>query len=278
MNRIVPLAAAALSASAALLPALTVAQQPVAISATREDAWQFGAFLYGFYPNIGGSATFPNGQTADITIDANKVIDALKFGALGSFEARKGNWGVFTDVMYLDVGQSKSNIHDLSIGNVGLPADVAMNASFDLKAVVWTLAGTYRALEGTAAVVDLFAGARLLDIKETLNWTLSGNIGQIPAQGRAGDQDIKEHNIDGIVGVKGRAAFGTDLRWFVPYYGDVGTGDSDLTWQVMAGLGYAFNWGEVIGGYRYLDYGFKTDAKIDTMTLDGPVLGVAFHW
>ena len=32
------------------------------------------------------------------------------------------------------------------------------------------------------------------------------------------------------------------------------------------------------GGYRYLDYQFKSDSKIDNLNMSGPMLGVAFHW
>ncbi len=78
--------------------------------------------------------------------------------------------------------------------------------------------------------------------------------------------------------MKGRLAFGSNREWFIPYYADIGTGDSDLTWQAVAGLGYAFHWGDIIAGWRYLDYQFKSSSKIDNMSLSGPMVGVAFHW
>src|SRR5262245_31938770 len=80
----------------------------VAVSASRDDAWQYGALLYLWGAGIGGQTTFPNGQAAAITIDADQLFNNLKFAALGSFEARKGRWGMFTDVIYMNVGASKS--------------------------------------------------------------------------------------------------------------------------------------------------------------------------
>jgi hypothetical protein len=277
MKRIISLPVAALCAAASILPTVALAE-PVAISATREDTWQFAAFVYGYYPSIGGQLTFRNGQSSDINIDPNVITNNLKFAMLGSFEARKGEWGMFTDVMYMDLGAFKSRFHDMTIGGVGLPADVSASANLDLKITIWTMAATYRIVQAKDAALDVFAGARLLDFKEELNWTLNGNIGQIPLPGRAGDQSSKNHFTDGIIGIKGRVAFGNELKWFVPYYGDIGTGDSDVTWQAMAGLGYAFSWGEVIGGWRHLDYKFKSDLNDDSINLDGPMLGVAFHW
>ncbi len=277
MQRTIPLRLLALCASASMLHAVAWAE-PVAISATRPDSWQFAAYIYAWYPSVGSKVTFPNGQSSDVTVDASDLLNNLKFAMIGSFQARKGSWGMFTDIMYMDIGKFQSRFHDMTIGNVGLPADVSASANFDLKTTVWTLAAMYQLVADKNAPVDVFAGARLLDLKENLDWTLNGNIGQFPLPGRAGTQSAKDHNIDGIVGLKGRVAIGKDLKWFVPYYGDIGTGNSQLTWQAMAGLGYAFHWGEIIGGWRYLDYQFKSDSKIDSMNMNGPMLGAAFRW
>jgi hypothetical protein len=277
MKRTTAIVIAAMGAATAILPNLASAQS-VAVSATRADEWQFGAFVYGYYPQIGSKVTFPNGQSSDVTVDASDLVNNLKFGLLGSFEVRKGNWGMFTDLMYMDVGAFKSRFHNMTVGDAGLPVDVSASANFDMKSTVWTLAATYRVVATEDAALDLFAGARLLDVKETLDWTLNGNIDQIPAPGRAGTQSAKNHYTDAVVGLKGRVALGKDLKWFIPYYGDIGTGDSQSTWQAMGGLGYAFNWGEIMGGYRYLDYQFKSDSKIDNLSMSGPMLGVAFHW
>jgi hypothetical protein len=65
-------------------------------------------------------------------------------------------------------------------------------------------------------------------------------------------------------------------NWFIPYYADVGTGDSNLTWQAMLGLGYRFDWGHVTLAYRALGYDFNKDNT--DLTLYGPGLGVGFRW
>ena len=123
------------------------------------------------------------------------------------------------------------------------------------------IAGSYRVASDPTATLDVLAGARMLDIEETLGWTFSADLG--PNQpSRTGNSKIDVTNWDAIIGVKGRWAFGANREWFVPYYLDVGTGDSDLTWQAIAGLGYAFKWGDILAGWRYLDYKFKSDAEV----------------
>ena len=40
----------------------------------------------------------------------------------------------------------------------------------------------------------------------------------------------------------------------LPYKRDVGTGNSDLTYQALAGVAYGFRWGILSLTYRYLFY------------------------
>jgi len=112
----------------------------------------------------------------------------------------------------------------------------------------------------------------------TLNFGVTTNVGPIAGPQRTGSLEVTGRNWDAIVGAKGRAGFGANREWFVPYYVDVGTGQSQLTWQIAGGLGYAFSWGEVVGMWRYLDYNTKSGHTLNDLTINGPLLGVAFSW
>lgn len=268
-----------LAAHAAALLCASAAMLPNTASAQTTDAWKFDASIYLYLPSIDGTTRFPQGGGgSDVGIDSSKILDSLKTAFMGSFEARKGLWGGFTDVVYVDLGQSKSGFRDMTIGGSQLPADASANASYDLKGVAWTLAGSYRVVPDVRSPVDVFAGARMLDIKQKLDWQLSGNVGSVPLPGRAGNLEAKAQNWDAIVGVKGRVAFGAERKWFVPYYLDVGTGESDLTWQAMGGIGYAFGWGDVVGSWRHLDYKMKSGSNVEKLNFSGPALAAVFHW
>ena len=266
--------AAALCAPAALLPARAFAQT--------SDSWQFTAYIYGYLPTVDTKATFPgpagNTVNADTSVSPSEIIQHLKMGFLGAFEARKGSWGAFTDVMYLNVGGLESESHIRDIGGIGLPEGVSASTSFDMKSTVWTLAGTYRAIADPDANLDVLAGARLLDIKQMLGYQLSGNVGPIPLPGRQGSSEVSKDIWDAIVGVKGKVGIGTDRTWFLPYYLDVGTGQSRLTWQGIGGVGYRYSWGELTAVWRYMDYKGKSGEPIDSLSFSGPMLGVSFHW
>jgi len=126
--------------------------------------------------------------------------------------------------------------------------------------------------------VDLMGGARRLRMKPTLGYAITGELGQVVIPGRNGVKQVDEGVWDGIVGVKGRYTFGDDGKWFVPFYLDVGTGQSQLTWQISSGLGYSYNWGSVFATWRYLDYKFPSGKALDHISMSGPMLAAALHW
>ena len=269
MKRIFAVMAAPLCLCSALMPA--------AASAQASDQWQYGVVVYGWLPTIGGKTTFPAGS-GDINVDVDTILDHLKFTFMGTFEARKGPLGIYTDLIYLNVGGDKSQTRDVTIGGIPLPGGITGDFNFDLKTTIWTIAGEYRVATDPASHIDVLAGARLADARQTLGWNFSAELGPINNPGRSGNKEVSVNNWDGIIGAKGRVAFGDNREWFVPWYADVGTGQSDLTWQVIGGLGYSFTWGEVIGAWRYMDYKFKSGSPIEKLTLNGPALGVAFRW
>lgn len=262
-----------------LLASLAAAVVLPTASAQPADAWRFQASIYAYLPTIGGSTIFPpesGGSSASVDIDS--ILENLKMTFMGSFEARRGQFGVFTDLIYLDVGDSKSGSRELSIGGVTLPAGVNANVDFDLKGWAWTLGGTFEAVRTPDAHLDVIGGVRVLDIEQTLDWTLTGNVGSVALPNRAGSRGAGLQNWDLIVGVKGRVAFGEGRRWYVPYYFDAGFGDSEVTWQALAGVGYAFGWGDLYASWRYLDYDMKSGQAISSLTFNGPAIGAVFRW
>jgi len=241
------------------------------------DQWKFGAAVYGWFPSLSGDTTFPPRQGgSSITVDADTILSDLKFVFMGSFEARKGRWGVFTDFIYMDLGDSRSISREFAIGGVPLPGGVDGNAKYDIKGTVWTLAGQYTMSSTPEHDFNVVGGFRMLDLDQKLSYDLTGNVSGIPPIDRSGSREADTTNWDAIVGVKGRFNFGKDRKWYVPYYLDVGAGDSDLTWQAVAGLGYHFGWGNLFVNWRYLDY--DIGKAIETINFSGPSVGVSFSW
>jgi hypothetical protein len=124
----------------------------------------------------------------------------------------------------------------------------------------------------------VLAGTRLLDIRQHLRWNISGSIGPLDPASRVGEASPHQSTWDAIVGVKGRYAFGDNRQWAVPFYLDVGTGQSQSTQQAAAGIAYAFGWGEVTAMWRYLRYNAKSDKVFEDIRFSGPLFGATFRW
>jgi hypothetical protein len=83
---------------------------------------------------------------------------------------------------------------------------------------------------------------------------------------------------DAIIGVKGKADFAEN--WYFDYYLDIGTGESEFTWQASAGLGYQFKHLGLNFGYRYIDWEFDDGEHLSKgfsdLNFHGPYGGVEF--
>jgi hypothetical protein len=270
-NTIGPVAAA-LCAGAMLCPTIASAQGA--------DRWQFTGSLNLYLPSVSGSTTFPysGGGGSAAGIDIDNILHHLQSAFMGSLEASNGTWGAFTDLVYVDFGASRSGTRSLTLGAVDLPVGAAADARYDLKGWAWTVAGEWRALTKPTYVMDALAGVRVLDIQQSLDWTLTGNIGSVALADRGGARNSRQRNVDAIVGVKGRVKFGEAGVWFIPYYLDAGVGESKWTAQVVGGVGRSFGWGDVVGSWRYLGYKMKSGQDLQDLSFSGPMLSAVFHW
>jgi len=257
-------------AAGALSPACASAQE-------LSDEWKFRGSIYFWMPTFSGTANLSGNNTADFDINFHTLWDTLKMGGMGSIEAQKGRWGAFADLIYLDLGAASATTRDGMIDGVPLLEAITLNTGLDFKGFISTFAGSYRVQAEPDSSFDVFAGARFLWLDLTLNYGFSEDVGPFVGPNRTGSRKSLGTTWDGIVGAKGRVAFGDNREWFIPYYADVGTGQSQLTYQAQAGIGYVFSWGEVVATWRYLDWKEPGD-KVDKLTVNGPQLAVAFIW
>ncbi len=257
---------------------LLLAFIPSVVLAETSDDWEFGLSIYGWFPDIAGQTAFPVGGGEDFEVSVGDILDNLQFTLQGSFDARKGQWGLFSDMIYLNLGNSDAVIKDGSIGGQDWPVEVTAAVNFDMKSLIWTNAAYYRLVDEPKASFDLLGGVRYASIKQSLDWSFSGDIGQLPVPGREGSSSVKPTYWDAVIGLRGHAGLGDSNKWFIPYYLDIGTGDSDFTWQAAGGIAYTFKWGQMAALWRYLDYNLPNDGPIADMNFSGPEVGAVFRW
>ena len=228
-----------------------------------DNEWQYSAAVYLWGADIGGRTT----TGSSVEVGFSDIVDNLDGAFMGAFAARKGKWSLFTDAIYLDVAANS----DVPIG----PGPILTgNVSLDLTGKVFHLAGGYSLLTDEQSRLDFIVGARHLDLDTTLVATVEGPgpLEPLPIVASASG-----NTMDLIVGVKGNIALGD--RWFIPYYVDIGSGDSDSTWQAVAGVGFhAARWVDLELVYRHLEWSFDSSELVDSLEFSGPIFGAVFRF
>jgi hypothetical protein len=258
------------------------------------DQWQFQITPYVWLPTISADLNFdppPGGGSGggpSIDVGPTDWLELINGVMLINAGVQKGRFSLFTDIVFISMESDQDRITSV-LDNVTIPgtpaplpigAELNLATQTDFDGLSWTLAAGYSVLQTETSGVDLFAGARLLDLEATVNWNLTASVTTpggdviLPAQGSI-NQGSKLW--DGIIGTHGHFALG-EGKWSVPFYLDIGTGDTDLTWQAMVGLTYTYGWGDLIFAYRHLAYEQGSDALLDSLSFSGPGVGARFRF
>jgi hypothetical protein len=175
-------------------------------------------------------------------------------------EARRNRWSIIADGIYMDAGADNS-----TTVTVGPGVPITASASLDLTTWIVSAGIGYEIVQADRGTLAVIGGARYL------NADIDAGI-ILPARTVARSQSTELW--DGTVGLRGKINLGE--HWYISYHGDIGTGDSDLTWQLFTGIGYRFSWGNIRLGYRYLKYEQDEDKALQDLELSGPVMGLGF--
>lgn len=227
----------------------------VATGAHADSEWDFEGRLYLWGSGIRGTTT--TGQQVDVSF--GDVVERLDFGLMGGIEARNGSWSLLGDFQFLQLSEGIG----AAVGP-GIPVTV----DADVEGLIFTGAVGYDAMRTDLSSLTPFAGFRYLDLGVTAN--LAAGTGSIRTSG-------DRNNLDGIVGLRGGTKFND--RWGLNYYADIGTGDSDLTWQLAASIEYRVNERWTISvGYRHLAWEFDSPAVVEDIAFTGPTIGARFEF
>ena len=245
------------------LAAILFLSQPAFAEQVIDDDWKFSAKFNIWLPDIENETA--NGTRVKIGID--DIIDNLDFTYMGNFVAKKGKLIFATDVVYLHLDQSTSaNLIDSPLLRLDL-TNVEMTSW-----IVTPLVG-FNVVDTDRVNFNLLAGARYLYLKIDTE-----ERKQTPANTTEGSTSVSGHAWDGIVAVRGEI----DLNegWYLPFYFDVGTGESRLTWAAYTAVGYKFDNVALSLGYRHLDYDFDDDDNfgevMNWLTVSGPMVGIKY--
>jgi hypothetical protein len=229
------------------------------------DKWKITGEVYLWGAKIGGESA----SGSDFEIDFDEILDDLEMAFMGNVTARRNKWVLLTDVIYLNISDSGSNAVSIPAG----PFDpsIKVDAKVDLKAWITNALAGYTLIENESGRHDLMGGARYLHLNVKVKVDLDGAG---PRPGVSEKIEDSGSNWDGIVGVRGH--FNLAKNWYLPYYADVGTGGSQITYQALAGVGYRFKAVDVVATYRYLKWKFDNNDVLDELDVKGPMIGVKY--
>jgi hypothetical protein len=226
--------------------------QPVLAAEESNDEWIYHGSIYLWASDI--HLQDPEGDDTEISF--NDIVDTLDIAAMGGFGAQKNKLGFQIDAIYMDTTDSDDNT---------LRPRVTLT-DVELTAVILTPMATYRVVDDGQFNLDLLGGVRYLYMDVNLKFDTLSDIGDDGS------------TTDGIIGFRGDVQL--NKNWHMPFYYDVGKGDSELTYQAFVGISYKYPSFDLAAGYRYLKFKFDNDEDfggvLNHLIIQGPQIGAKF--
>jgi len=245
-----------------------VAMAPVLEEKT--SSWEHSISIYGWLPSFDGTFNYtipgdPNDPNDSDKEGESSIADTIDMVFMGSYEARKDKWSFLADAIYLKMSDAQNVSWDVPLVNK------TVTAGSEQEFTAWLVSayGGYNVLDTGSASLDIIGGLRYLSLSLDIS-VYSNLLNNTPTI----SPSIELY--DGVVGMRGHVDL--SKNWYVPYMFDIGAGDSDLTWQGQASIGYRFGWGDVLATYRYIHYEKDDSRLIKDFDMYGPKIGLVFHF
>jgi opacity protein-like surface antigen len=227
----------------------------VPVAGAQSSEWQRTMLFYMIGASLDGDTQIGSTET-DVHESFSDILDNLDLGAMGSFQARRGEWAHTVDVIYTSLSQDGST------------------PSYTFKAEVDQLIASYDIAYALNERFEVLGGARYNSID--LDLTVRSAAGS--ANGR-GSKDW----IDPYIGFSANFPLGD--KWSLILRGDIGGFDvgSKLAWQAVARVNWNFSDSFFATfGYRILDTDYEDGSgssffKYD-VALSGPGIGIGWRF
>jgi hypothetical protein len=239
-------------------------------AAAQDWEWKVAPYLWGVTTSM--DLYVNDNQVIGTELDFSDIVDKLDFAIQARIEGRKDKWGFFFDATWLDTGDS------LTLSEAGNPALDGTDLKTDLGMALVETGGFYRP-SGEAHGFDLLFGVRVISADIDIDVT----VPEQPTETVSSSDTLT----DGYIGARFIAPLSD--HWAMSVRGDIGAGDTDLSWSATAMFAYEFGQNNNYGflfGYRHLVLEFEStfsalgenfDSELD-LTMSGPVVGFMFKF
>ncbi|MCZ6783714.1 MAG: hypothetical protein O7G30_10450 [Proteobacteria bacterium] len=217
--------------------------------------WSVEIVPYLWVASLDGEVGIPRVGTIPVSATFNNVKDNLDTGFAGTVDIRFRRWHLLSDNFWIRL---KDDVVP------GLP--IFTRADIESEFAYGTVGVGYELPLKTSFAWDVYLAARWWHVNTGVALQAIGPIP--PLLGRA-----SETWADAVVGTRLRYSI-TD-SWRVAAAADVGAGDSDLTWQVEAGVTYMFNdHVGLTGAYRFLGVDYSSESFVYDVMQHGLLVGL----
>jgi hypothetical protein len=243
-----------------------------------DGQWHYDATIYAWVPWMYTTVRLPpiaGGGNPTIETQPSQYLKYVQSGALLEGTIRKGDWSLWTDLVFLNLQGGATHTRQIGLPGVNATLPVIRNIDTGVRAAIWTLAPGYTVINNDIGTLDVLVGLRYTSVRISLAYEFTAPPLSVM---RGGGFWPTADSTDGLVGVKGSLRLSRDGKWFLPYEADVADGNKNWQYNLMAGAGYHFHWGSIVLGVRNLTYQLSDRPVLDKVRMTGPVLGATFRW
>lgn len=228
-------------------------------AAPAPSGWHISASPYFWAASISGSTGINGAEPLHMTSGFGQLLKNIDFAFMGLVEARKDRFSLIGDIVYTKLGK------DLSSRHLRLDDSSRIRS----KTFAGLFGGGYSVLQDGASHLDAVAGVRL--------WNASSSFAFVGgALDSAGTKDSATW-VNAVAGLRGQYFLSPNV--YLTGWGLVGKGQAKVEWDVMAGVGYAFDQRlSAVAGYRALGVNYNRSGFAYDVVQQGPMMGLVFRF
>jgi len=155
----------ALAAALLLAPLQALAQ-------TGGDQWRFTLSPYLWLPNVDGTMKFSTppgaGGSPSVDVGPNSYLENLDTAIMLAGEARRGDWAIMTDLIYLDFSDESSSVTSVTGPGGAVQVPVNTDTRTGLKGLMWQLAASYSVARSPSATFEVLGGFCYLGVEASV--------------------------------------------------------------------------------------------------------------
>jgi hypothetical protein len=242
---------------------------PLTVAEAADWEWLIAPYVWG--SDIGLDLRVNDEPVVGADVSFPDLLDKTEMAGMVHVEGQRGKAGFLVDLLYLSVEDDRT----LAPGDShpALPGGTTIDS--ELETGIYEAAAIYRFL-AEGQVLDGLVGVRIIDLEQQHDVALP------PPPAATTTFGGSDTLVDGFVGARYQRPLGG--RFSFTLRGDIGTGDTELTWNAIGTLGvrvgetgkYSLQF-----GWRHMETETEGEARngadVETeLTLTGPIVGFVF--